>query len=141
MKIIQVSGRSNSGKTTFIRKLIPELKKIGSVGVIKHLGDHEFCLEKGKDTTLFYEAGADITAGIDSSKTVLSINSTDLDTTLHYFADRGVCFAVIEGYKQRSYAKIVIGNLEIDRCVLSNPTTEEVMQSLALFDDYQQQER
>ena len=27
MKIIQVSGRSNSGKTTFIRKLIPELKK------------------------------------------------------------------------------------------------------------------
>jgi molybdopterin-guanine dinucleotide biosynthesis protein MobB len=34
MKIIQVVGRSNSGKTTFIRKLIPELKKIGPVGVI-----------------------------------------------------------------------------------------------------------
>lgn len=44
MKIIQVAGRSNSGKTTFIRKLIPELKKIGPVGVIKHLGDHEYHL-------------------------------------------------------------------------------------------------
>ena len=70
MKIIQVAGRSNSGKTTFIRKLIPELKKIGAVGVIKHLGDHEFFLETDKDTTFFYDAGADITTGIDTKKTV-----------------------------------------------------------------------
>ena len=29
------------GKTSFIRNLIPVLKSYGSVGVIKHLGDHE----------------------------------------------------------------------------------------------------
>jgi GTPase SAR1 family protein len=38
MKIIQIVGTSNSGKTTFIKNLIPELKKLGTVAVIKHLG-------------------------------------------------------------------------------------------------------
>jgi molybdopterin-guanine dinucleotide biosynthesis protein MobB len=136
MKIIQVAGRSNSGKTTFIRKLIPELKKIGPVGVIKHLGDHEYLLEAEKDTTLFYEAGADITTGIDAKKTVSVLQGTNLDDVLHFYDDRGIHFAVIEGYKQRSYAKIVIGDLEIDRCVMSNPTTDDVIKSLGLFDDF-----
>lgn len=136
MKIIQVAGRSNSGKTTFIRKLIPELKKIGPVGVIKHLGDHEYSLEDGKDTTHFYNAGADITTGIDSEKTVCTMHHTDLDAILKMYAKQGIRFTVIEGYKQHSYAKIVIGSLEIDRCVLTNPTTEDVIQALDLFDDY-----
>lgn len=136
MKIIQVAGRSNSGKTTFIRKLIPELKKIGPVGVIKHLGDHEYHLEDGKDTTHFYDAGADITTGIDSEKAVCTMHHTDLDSILKMYAEQGIHFTVIEGYKQRSYAKIVIGSLEIDRCVLKDPTTEEVIEALHLFDDY-----
>ena len=46
MKIIQVVGRSNSGKTTFIKQLIPILKTQGRVAVIKHLGDHEYELEE-----------------------------------------------------------------------------------------------
>jgi molybdopterin-guanine dinucleotide biosynthesis protein MobB len=136
MKIIQVAGRSNSGKTTFIRKLIPELKKIGPVGVIKHLGDHEFHLDNGKDTTLFYEAGADISTGIDAYKTVSTVHNTDLDKILDYYVKSGIYFAVIEGYKQRSFAKIVIGTLEIDRCILTNPSTEEVIRSLNQFDEY-----
>jgi len=136
MKIIQVAGRSNSGKTTFIRQLIPELKKIGPVGVIKHLGDHEYHLENGKDTTHFYDAGADITTGIDAKKTISVIQGTDLDNTLRFYAGCGMKFCVIEGYKQRSYAKIVIGTLETDRCVMSNPTTDDVITSLHLFDDY-----
>jgi molybdopterin-guanine dinucleotide biosynthesis protein MobB len=136
MKIIQLAGRSNSGKTTFIRKLIPELRKIGPVGVIKHLGDHEFHLEEGKDTTIFFDAGADITTGIDSKKTVSVIQGTDLDSTLRFYAGRGMKFCIIEGYKQRSYAKIVIGDLQIDRCVMSNPATDEVIRSLHLFDDF-----
>jgi molybdopterin-guanine dinucleotide biosynthesis protein MobB len=136
MKIIQVNGRSNSGKTTFIRKLIPELKKIGAVGVIKHLGDHEYSLDAGKDTTFFYEAGANITTGIDTKKTVTTIQGTDLDEVLRFYASKGIHFAVIEGYKQRSYAKIVIGDLEIDNCVLSNPAIDDVIKSLNLFDDF-----
>ena len=72
MKIIQVVGRSNSGKTTFIRNLVPELKKNGKIAVIKHLGDHDYCLEEGKDTTHFFDAGAEIAVGIDSHKSVVA---------------------------------------------------------------------
>jgi len=104
--------------------------------VIKHLGDHEFHLDEGKDTTLFYEAGADISTGIDAHKTVSTLHNTDLDKILDYYVTIGIHFAVIEGYKQRSFAKIVIGNLEIDRCILSNPSIEEVIQSLNQFDEY-----
>ena len=136
MRIIQVAGRSNSGKTTFIRKLIPELKKIGPVGVIKHLGEHEYLMECGKDTTLFYEAGADISTGIDAKKSVSVVQSTDLDVILYHYAEIGILFTIIEGFKQRSFPKIVIGNLETERCVLTNPTTDEVLQSLHLFDEY-----
>jgi molybdopterin-guanine dinucleotide biosynthesis protein MobB len=138
MKIIQIVGRSNSGKTTFIRKLIPELKKIGKVGVIKHLGDHDFVLEDGKDTTLFFEAGADITSGIDANKTVMAIKNNILDETLQVYLRYGIDFAVIEGYKEREFAKIVIGTLEVDHCILKNPTQQEVLQSIHCFDDFLQ---
>jgi molybdopterin-guanine dinucleotide biosynthesis protein MobB len=136
MKIIQIVGRSNSGKTTFIRNLIPELKKIGKVGIIKHLGDHNFILEDGKDTTLFFQTDADITTGIDAHKTVMAIKNNILDDTLHTYLVNEIDFAVIEGYKEREFAKIVIGSLEVDRCILKNPTLEEVIHSIHCFDDF-----
>ena len=113
MKIIQVVGRSNSGKTTFIKQLIPHLKTLGHVAVIKHLGDHEFELEKGKDTTGFFEAGAEISVGIDAHKSVVAIRNNTLDSSLNLLFDQGIDFAVIEGFKQITFPRIVIGNLEI----------------------------
>ncbi|HNX17783.1 MAG TPA: molybdopterin-guanine dinucleotide biosynthesis protein B [Methanoregula sp.] len=136
MKIIQVSGRANTGKTTFIRKLIPLLKSRGRVGVIKHLGDHEFLLEEGKDTTLFFDDGADVSVGIDSTKSVIAIHTDNLDNILHFLKNDGVDFAVIEGFKQRKFPKIIIGDLPSDTCVLRNPTVEQVISSLSLFEDY-----
>ncbi|MBR2328291.1 MAG: molybdopterin-guanine dinucleotide biosynthesis protein B, partial [Clostridia bacterium] len=54
---------SNSGKTTFLEKLIPALKSRGlRVAVIKHDG-HDFQLDKeGKDSWRITQAGADVTA-------------------------------------------------------------------------------
>ena len=136
MKIIQIVGRSNSGKTTFIKSLIPELKKMGSVAVIKHLGDHIFNIEEGKDTSVFFEAGADISVGIDDQKSVATIRKNTLDealSTLHY---QDMDFVIIEGFKQRSFPKIVIGDLETDTCILTNPLVKEVLASLNRFDDF-----
>jgi len=139
MKIIQVVGRSNSGKTTFIKNLIPELIKRGTVSVIKHLGDHDFYLEEGKDTTGFFEAGADISVGIDTQKTVIALRDTTLENTLQLLANRGMDYTVIEGFKQYPFPKIVIGSLEIEKCVLNNPTIHQVVANLDLFEDFHDQ--
>ncbi len=59
MRIIAVVGRSGSGKTRLITRLLPELRRLGrSVAVIKHCG-HGFDLGGGtKDSSRFLAAGA-----------------------------------------------------------------------------------
>jgi len=136
MKIIHVVGNSNSGKTTFIKNLIPELKKKGKVAVIKHLGDHTYNIEEGKDTTVFFNAGADISVGIDSDKAVAAIRKNTLDDVLGMLFDQEMDFAIIEGFKQRSFPKIVIGNLTADTSILTNPSVDEVISSLNLFENF-----
>jgi molybdopterin-guanine dinucleotide biosynthesis protein MobB len=136
MKIIQIVGKANSGKTTFIRSLIPELKKRGNVAVIKHLRDHEYLLEKGKDTTSFFESGADISVGIDSHKTVAAIRKNRLDDTLRLLKDNGMDFVVIEGFKTQAFPKVIFGRLRINPCLLRNPTVAQVLEALPLFEDY-----
>ncbi len=57
---IGIAGYSGSGKTTLIRKILPELKRRGfAVGVFKHIHHKLHIDTKGKDTDLFYRAGAD----------------------------------------------------------------------------------
>jgi len=136
MKIIQVTGRSNTGKTTFIKTLVPVLKKIGRVAVIKHLKDHDFLLEEGKDTTGFFLAGADISAGIDGKKAVITLRDNSLDALLELMKGQGMDFVIIEGFKQRSFKKIVIGDLQVEGCILRNPTVEDVVASIGRFDIY-----
>lgn len=136
MRIIQVSGRSNTGKTTFIRSLIPALKAHGRIAVIKHLGDHEFLLEKGKDTTGFFEAGAEISAGIDAQKTVAALRNNSLDAMLALLNHQGMDIVIIEGFKQHPFKKIIIGDLEAEGCILRNPAVHDVVASLDRFDTY-----
>ncbi|MDD1692804.1 MAG: molybdopterin-guanine dinucleotide biosynthesis protein B [Methanoregula sp.] len=136
MKIIQVVGSSGSGKTTFIRKLIPALKKQGTVAVVKHLGEHTFTIEEGKDTTVFFETGADISVGIDSHKAIAALRKNTLEDVLRMLFNQGIDFAVIEGFKQRRYPKIVIGNIPAENCILSNPAVNEVIRSLDLFENF-----
>jgi molybdopterin-guanine dinucleotide biosynthesis protein len=45
-------------------------------------------------------------------------------------------FAIIEGFKQRTFSKIVIGELPVDNCILKNPSINEVLTSLSLFEDF-----
>ena len=61
--IVSFVGYSGSGKTTFLEKLIPEMKGRGlTVAVIKH-DAHRFQIDhEGKDTFRFYEAGCDCVA-------------------------------------------------------------------------------
>lgn len=136
MKIIQVTGLSNTGKTTFIKDLIPVLKKKGKVAVVKHLGDHEYFLEKGKDTTGFFDAGADVSAGIDGDKSVVAIRNNSLDMILALLQDQGMDYCIVEGFKDRPFKKIVIGDLQAKGCIFQNPAVEDVVASVDRFDTY-----
>ncbi len=136
MKIINIIGHSCSGKTTFISKLLVILKDTGRVATIKHLGHHNFSLEKGKDTTIFYECGVDISAGIDSEKTALSIRNNNLISILDLLADQGIEFTVIEGFKTIGLPAVVIGDLESDKVLFRNPTLDNVMNGLEQFPEY-----
>ena len=136
MKVIQVTGRSNTGKTTFIKDLIPILNKKGKVAVIKHLADHDFLLEKGKDTTGFFDAGATISAGIDGHKSVVALENNSLDAMLALLKAQGMDFTIIEGFKQRSFKKIVIGDLQVEGCILRDPAIDDVVAAIDRFDTY-----
>jgi molybdopterin-guanine dinucleotide biosynthesis protein MobB len=136
MKIIHVTGYANSGKTTFIGKLIPVLKTKGRVAVIKHLGDHDFHLDEEKDTTGFFLAGAEFSAGIDAHKSVVAIQNNSLDAMLALLKCQGMDFAIVEGFKQRPFRKIIIGTLDAEGCILRNPTPDDVLRSIDRFDSY-----
>lgn len=136
MKIIQIIGRSDTGKTTFIESLVPVLSELGAVGVVKHLGHHGFALEPGKDTTLFYESHAAISGGVDHEKSVIIRRESDLDSTLETLCNAGIEYAILEGFKSRPFPRIVVGDLEIEDVVLRNPSVEDVISALPKFEDY-----
>jgi molybdopterin-guanine dinucleotide biosynthesis protein MobB len=136
MKVIQVTGVSGSGKTTFIRSLIPLLARLGRVGTVKHTGHHSMLLPKGKDTTVMFEAGAQVVAGIDQGKTLITLKGTSLTDALDFLTGQGVAIAVMEGFKGSSLPKIIIGNLEAEGCVLRDPPPEDVISVLDRFPEY-----
>ena len=136
MKVIQVVGRSGSGKTPFVAELIRALRDRGSVAAVKHIGHHSFELDERKDTTKFAEAGATLSVGVDSQKTVYISRSTELADVLSTLCGKGVVYTVIEGFKTHSFPKVVIGDLDIDGCVLRNPSVADVLASLDLFEEY-----
>ena len=136
MKIIHIYGRSNSGKTTLIVKLVEELARIGRVGAIKHLGDHLYGLADGKDTTDFFSAGAAIAVGIDAEKSVAVIRNTSLENSLRLLHANGVDYAVVEGFKTHPYPGIVMGDLPSDTCILRNPGIPEILENLDRFPNY-----
>lgn len=60
MKVVAFIGHQGSGKTTFLRKLIPVLVERGyRVGTAKHVGSEVEPDTPGKDTYLHREAGAE----------------------------------------------------------------------------------
>ena len=108
-KIISVIGKSNSGKTTFIEKLIPVLKKRGyTVGTVKHAFHHIDIDKKRKDSWRHSQAGADTVIVVSQHRTALIKNKPpeNLDALLEYFND--VDIVITEGYKRENKPQIEV---------------------------------
>jgi molybdopterin-guanine dinucleotide biosynthesis protein B len=107
--IISIVGKSESGKTTLIEKLIPELKKRGyRIGTIKH-ALHGFEIDrKGKDSYRHKSAGADtvIVVSPESIAMIKNGGSGTLDSVSGYFSDMDL--VITEGYKKENKPKIEV---------------------------------
>jgi molybdopterin-guanine dinucleotide biosynthesis adapter protein len=117
--VITIVGHSNSGKTTLVERLIPELKRRGyRIGTIKHT-HHGFSMDqKGKDTYRHRAAGADTVLAASPGQIALvkSIAAESLDDFLPYFLDTDIVLA--EGFKQEKKPKIEVFRTQIHQTPL-----------------------
>ena len=107
--ILAVSGVKNSGKTTLITKLLPELKKRGlQVAVIKHDG-HDFEADvPGTDSWKYAQAGADGTCVFSAKKymVVKYAPAPSVEELVGVFPEADVI--LLEGFKYSEYPKIEV---------------------------------
>lgn len=105
-------GRSNSGKTTLIERLIPELVNEGyRIATIKHAG-HGFDLDtEGKDSWRHKRAGAS-TVIVTSKGSLAMFADVDEDVRVEELRARyirqGTDLIIAEGWKSEGYPKIVV---------------------------------
>ncbi len=109
--IISIVGKSDSGKTTLIEKLVPELTRRGHrVATVKH-DVHGFEVDReGKDSWRHKKAGAH-TVVISSPEKVALIRDVERDLSLGEIRDkliRDVDLILSEGYKRDVQPKIEI---------------------------------
>lgn len=130
--IVTFVGKSGTGKTTFLERLIPVLKARGlRLAVLKH-DAHHFEMDKpGKDTYRFTAAGADVVTISNAEKFAL-IEQPVQELSLADIVSRlpQVDLVLTEGYKKSRYPKI-----EIHRAVLQRPLIAPPEQLLAVMTD------
>ena len=107
--ILCIAGRSQTGKTTLIEKLIPVLKNRGyRIGTIKH-SHHIFEMDKtGKDSWRHKDAGAETVIIVSPGKIAMvkSDHEGTLDSLVNYFSDMDL--VITEGYKGEAKPKIEV---------------------------------
>lgn len=123
---ISVIGKSESGKTTLIEKLIPEMKRRGyRVGSVKHTS-HGFDMDReGKDSYRHQKAGAETVAVASPRQIVLikNVANDSLENLESYFSDMDLVF--VEGYKKARRPKIEVFNSQYHKAPI-DPNDENL---------------
>ena len=108
--VVGISGEHNSGKTTLLEKLVPELKRRAlGVGAVKHTPHDVEDDVPGKDSWRARHAGAEPSAFVRTGdSTVRRRERDDLEAILRRdFA--GCDIVLVEGYKRLPLARIEVG--------------------------------
>ena len=107
--VLAISGVKNSGKTTLITKLLPELKKRElRVAVIKHDG-HDFEPDvPGTDSWKYAKAGADGTCVFSAGKymVIKYAPAPSVEELIAAFPEADLI--LLEGFKYSEYPKIEV---------------------------------
>jgi len=108
-KIITVVGKSNSGKTTLLEKLITHLTQKGyKIGSVKHAHSGFEMDKEGKDSWRHKKAGAASTLVISEDKIAMvkDDKTSYLEKMQSYLSDNDIILA--EGFKRQNLPKIEI---------------------------------
>ncbi|MCG6534031.1 MAG: molybdopterin-guanine dinucleotide biosynthesis protein B [Syntrophales bacterium LBB04] len=120
--VVCIVGESNTGKTTLIEKIIPELTSRGyRVATIKHHG-HGFDIDhEGKDSWRHKQAGARMTV-LSSSQRVAIVEDVEKDLTIEELRDLYIhdCDIVVtEGFKYNLLPKIEVFRADLKDKIIS----------------------
>jgi molybdopterin-guanine dinucleotide biosynthesis protein B len=129
MKILQLTGYKNAGKTTLaceiVRMLAAEGLRVGTVKRDAHDRDPE---PEGADTRRHREAGASFTALASHSRTLwIRERPSQLAELLAAMEAEGADAVVIEGFKEAPYPKLVLLRSDDDNGLLSLERVEGVV--------------
>lgn len=116
--VIGIAGYSGSGKTTLIRKILPELKRQGlAVGILKHT-HHKLAIDvRGKDTDVFYRAGADFVSAHDDLQGFARYRSSDMSLAEHIRRfPSALDLIIVEGHKDTNLSGIWLETGSADGC-------------------------
>jgi molybdopterin-guanine dinucleotide biosynthesis protein B len=108
--VVSIVGSSNVGKTTFLVKLVRELKRRGHrVGTIKHYRHHFEIDQPGKDSWRHFRAGSDV-AVISSPHKMALVQRLDTELELDRIVAKmeSVDIVLTEGYKGANTPKIEV---------------------------------
>ena len=122
--IVSFVGRSNSGKTTLIERVIPELVRAGyKVATVKHAG-HGFDLDtEGKDSWRHKRAGASSVMVLSKGSMAMFADVSDqmtVEAVRDRFLDHSYDLIIAEGWKHEGYPKIVIVREEVGEMPVSS---------------------
>ncbi|HEX79081.1 MAG TPA: molybdopterin-guanine dinucleotide biosynthesis protein B [Dehalococcoidia bacterium] len=120
--VVSFVGRSNTGKTTLLEKVIKELKQRGyRIAVIKH-DIHGFDVDQpGKDSWRITRAGSDVVV-VSSADKMAMIKKPEAEMTLEQLVGMvkdGVDIILTEGYKRSDKPKIEVFRSEVSDRILS----------------------
>jgi len=130
--IVSVIGKSKSGKTTLIEKLVQELKSRGyRVATIKHIPQGDSFDEPGKDSWRHIQAGSEAAILASPDKTWLVKPATQSATLDEIARLLGEDYDIIltEGFKQGNAPKIEVHRKD------AGPPLEDIKKLIAIVTD------
>jgi molybdopterin-guanine dinucleotide biosynthesis adapter protein len=122
--IISIVGKSSSGKTTLLEKLIAELKRRGhKVAIVKHSHHKDDLDTAAKDTWRFTQAGTELSAinSLDHLAIYKRMDSFFDPRDLSNFILWDFDILLTEGFKGSNYPKIEVHRGEQGKELLTDP--------------------
>jgi molybdopterin-guanine dinucleotide biosynthesis protein B len=121
--VVHIVGKSNSGKTLLVVRLVRELRRRGyQVGTIKH-ASHGFDLDKrGKDSWRHFQAGSEATVVV-SPRRLAMVKRTSGEPQMEEalrLAGAGCDLVLVEGYKSYPGLKIEVHRRSLGSGLMTN---------------------